>query len=99
MKYSGAYAAARSSLALVDVNTGRILYGENEDLRLPMASTTKILTAITVIENVADLSQKIKIPKQAAGMEGSSIYLKEGEELSYMELLYGLMLRSGTDCA
>ncbi|MDR3217092.1 MAG: D-alanyl-D-alanine carboxypeptidase [Clostridiaceae bacterium] len=96
---STAFASGKSSAALMDVATGRLLYGVNEDVQLPMASTTKILTAIAVIESVPDLSQKIAIPKAAVGIEGSSIYLKEGEELSYKDLLYGLMLRSGNDCA
>lgn len=88
-----------SAAIVMEQSTGRVLYAENQDARLPIASTTKILTALTVIDNAADLDKKIKISKQAVGIEGSSIYLKEGEELSYRELLYGLMLRSGNDSA
>ncbi len=83
---------------VMEVSSGRILYSKSEDLKLPIASTTKILTALTVIENF-DLTKIITVPKEATKIEGSSIYLKEGERLSVLELLYGLMLRSGNDCA
>ena len=84
---------------VIELSSGRVLYEYNGDTRLPMASTTKILTAITVIEHCKDLSQEIKIPKTAVGIEGSSVYLKAGETYTVKELLYGLMLRSGNDCA
>ena len=84
---------------VVDGNTGTILYAQNENEKLPMASTTKVITAITVINNVEDLDKEYKIPKEAVGVEGSSVYLKEGEEVSIRELLYCLMLRSGNDSA
>ncbi len=84
---------------VVELHSRRILYQSNGDLRLPMASTTKILTAITVLENCRDLQQKIVIPKAAEGVEGSSVYLKSGDEYTVEDLLYGLMLRSGNDCA
>ena len=76
----------------------RVLYEENSSVKLPMASTTKILTAITVIDNF-DVNEKVTVPKSATNIEGSSIYLKEGETITVLELLYGLMLRSGNDCA
>lgn len=81
-----------------EVSSGRVLYASNEHLQLPMASTTKILTALTVIENF-DLETEITVKKNSVGIEGSSIYLREGEKLTVKELLYGLMLRSGNDCA
>ncbi len=83
---------------VMEVNSGRILYSHNSDDKLPMASTTKILTALTVIENF-DVNKEITVPKSAVGIEGSSIYLREGEKLTVKELLLGLMLRSGNDCA
>lgn len=89
---SGAY-------CVVDGSTGMVLYAQNEDERLPMASTTKVITAITAINNVEDLDKEYKIPKEAVGIEGSSVYLQEGEEVSIRELLYCLMLRSGNDSA
>jgi len=87
----------------VEASTGRILYGHNYNKKRPMASVTKILTAIAVIENFAengrDLNAKIKVPAAAVGIEGSSIYLAAEEEISTLDLLYGLMLQSGNDCA
>ena len=83
---------------VMEVNSGRILSSNNIDKKLPMASTTKILTALTVIENF-DIDKVVSVPKSAVGIEGSSIYLREGEKLTVKELLYGLMLRSGNDCA
>lgn len=87
------------SMVTIEASTGRILYSQDEHKRLPMASTTKILTAIVAIENCDDIDKKYEISKSATGIEGSSIYLKAGEHLSVRELLYGLMLRSGNDSA
>lgn len=87
------------SMITIEASTGRVLYSYDENKRLPMASTTKILTAIVAIENAKNLDEKQTIPKQAVGIEGSSIYLRAGEHLSLRELLYGLMLRSGNDSA
>ncbi|MEG1527716.1 MAG: D-alanyl-D-alanine carboxypeptidase family protein [Clostridia bacterium] len=78
--------------------SGRVLYGKNMDKKLPMASTTKVVTALTVIKN-ANLNDIVSIPKEAVGIEGSSIYLKVGEKISVADLLYGLMLQSGNDSA
>lgn len=83
---------------VMELNSLRILYEENAYKKAYPASTTKILTAICVIEN-CNLSEKVTIKKQFTGIEGSSIYLEEGEILTVEELLYGLMLRSGNDCA
>ena len=87
------------SMAVLEVSTGRVLYSKNMHKQMRPASTTKILTAIVVIENVDDLDKLVKIPPKAVGVEGSSIYLQAGEELSVRDLLYGLMLQSGNDCA
>lgn len=87
------------AMLCLETNSGRVLYAKDEHKKLPMASTTKILTAILVIENNEDLNKKHLIPKEATRIEGSSIYLKEGEHLSVLELLFGLMLRSGNDAA
>lgn len=88
---------ARAS-ALVDVTSGRVLYSEHGDEQLPMASTTKIMTAIVAIEH-GKLNDKVKVNKSAVGKEGSSIYLRLNEEMTLEHLLYGLMLRSGNDAA
>lgn len=88
---------AKSSI-LMDASTGRVLYSENANEKLPMASTTKIMTALVVLDN-KDVNEKIKVKKEYVGIEGSSIYLAEDEEISIRDLLYGLMLRSGNDSA
>ena len=87
-----------TSEIVMEVNSKRILHEKNCHDKKYMASTTKILTAICVIENI-DVNTPVKIPAEAVGIEGSSIYLKENETLTVKELLYGLMLRSGNDCA
>lgn len=93
-------ASADSGAEIVmEVYSKRVLSGKNIDARMPMASTTKAMTALVVIENNPDLQKLITIPKAVVGIEGSSIYLKEGEKLTIKELLYGLMLRSGNDSA
>ena len=83
---------------LTDAATGRVLYEKNADSQSLIASTTKIMTALVVCEqcNVLD---RMRIPKEAVGIEGSSMYLQEGEVLTIQELLYGLMLHSGNDAA
>lgn len=83
---------------LVDASTGRVLYEKNADSRSLIASTTKIMTALVVCEHCNVLDRMV-IPKEAVGIEGSSMYLQQGEVLSVQELLYGLMLRSGNDAA
>lgn len=86
------------SCVVMEANSGRVLYAKNENQPLPEASTTKIMTALVVAEN-ADVDSIVEIPRQAQGVEGSSIYLRAGEHLTVKELLYGLMLQSGNDCA
>lgn len=94
-----AWAAAPSSAECVtEVSSRRILHGRREGERLPMASTTKILTAIIILDD-CNLDEQVTIPRAAEGTEGSSVYLKAGEVFTVEELLYGLMLRSGNDCA
>lgn len=92
--------AATESLGecVVEVTSRRFLFERNADKRLPMASTTKILTALVVIGD-EDLNEIVTVPKEAEGTEGSSVYLKAGDRISVRDLLYGLMLRSGNDCA
>jgi len=84
--------------ALIDVSSGRILYSNNGDKPLRIASLTKIMTAIVAIE-AGSLSDKVKVSVKAYGVEGSSIYLHLGEEMNLHHMLYGLMLRSGNDAA
>lgn len=87
-----------SAVLLMDADTGEILYGENADVKMEIASTTKVLTAVTVIENT-DIFMTAEIPSEAVGVEGSSIYLRNGERWKVLDLLFGLMLRSGNDAA
>ncbi len=83
---------------LIEVSSRRFLHEKNAEAKLPMASTTKILTAIIVIED-CDLDEIVVIPQAAEGVEGSSVYLRAGESYTVRDLLHGLMLRSGNDCA
>jgi len=91
-------AVSAQKALVMDGQTGRVLYEKNADSRSLIASTTKIMTALIVCEqcNVLD---RMRIPKEAVGIEGSSMYLQEGEVLTVQALLYGLMLRSGNDAA
>ncbi|MNO26843.1 D-alanyl-D-alanine carboxypeptidase DacB precursor [compost metagenome] len=84
--------------ALIDVESGRLLYSSRGDEPMLIASLTKIMTALVAIEN-GDLHSKVKVGKNAFAKEGSSLFLKQGEEMSLEDMLYGLMLRSGNDAA
>lgn len=93
-----AFAIEDSAEIIMEVNSKRVLCSKNENVKKYMASTTKILTAITTIENI-DLDEKVTVTGKTVGIEGSSIYLEAGEVLTVKDILYGLMLRSGNDCA
>lgn len=82
----------------MDAGTGRILYEKNARQRMYPASITKIMTALVALEH-GDLRDEVTIPREAAGVEGSSMYLAAGETYTLEELLYGLMLVSGNDAA
>ena len=95
----GAYAlGSRSAYCAAEVQTGQTLRSFNEQARLPMASTTKIMTALIVCEE-CDIDKVVTVPDCAVGKEGSSIYLKHEEVIDVRDLLYGLMLHSGNDAA
>ncbi len=91
--------SSASAMALVDGDTGELIYSKNPDLRREPASTTKICTAITVLEHCTALDRAVPVPREAVGVEGSSLYLECNEFLTVRDLLYGLMLQSGNDCA
>ena len=93
------YTGSAECMIVLERDTERVLNEKNADKKRPMASTTKIATAITVIDNVTDLDKIVRVPAAAVGVEGSSIYLEKDEELTVRDLLYGLMLQSGNDCA
>lgn len=90
--------AANSSWVVIDADNGRILDGSNPHARLPIASLTKIWTALTFLESGTAQEETI-ISSRAASAEGSSIYLEPGSTISTDELLHGLMMRSGNDAA
>ena len=87
-----------SSAALLDVTGNRFLLLQNADERRPMASTTKIMTALVVLER-AGMDEIVTVPPKAVGVEGSSIYLFAGEQITVRTLLYALLLSSANDAA
>lgn len=93
------FVGSAECMIVIERDSGRVLNERNADRRRPPASTTKIATAITVIERAGDLDRVVAVPDEAVGVEGSSIYLERGERLTIRDLLYGLMLQSGNDCA
>lgn len=95
---TNSYANSAQSAIVMEVKTGRILYSKNISAKKPMASTTKIMTALLALK-YGDLEHIVKVDKNAVGVEGSSIYLKYDEKVRLRDLVYGLMLRSGNDSA
>lgn len=94
-----AESSSAQSAILMEKTSQRVLWEKNAHQKLPIASTTKIVTALTVLKNCDNLEKVVKINKRAVGIEGSSIYLRENESYTVKQLLYGLMLQSGNDCA
>lgn len=88
---------------LMDGKSGEILFEKNADEKGYPASTTKIMTSLVALnlcrQYGIDLKQTVRIPGTAVGVEGSSLYLQEGQEMTIEDLLYGVMLRSGNDGA
>ena len=91
--------SSAKSVCLIETSTSRKLYNKNELQKLPMASTTKIVTALTVLNNCQNLDTEFVVDDRAVGIPGTSIYLKHGEKMTVRELLYGMMLPSGNDAA
>lgn len=85
-------------VAVMDWGSGRILYQKNMRSIAPMASTTKIMTAIVALENTG-LDDRVHVSTRASGIGGSTVGLRSGKKYTMEQLLYGLMLRSGNDCA
>ena len=100
---ASAPAVSAAGAVLIRADTGAILFEKDAEKRLYPASTTKIMTALVVLEILEELSlgadSRVIVPAEAAGLEGSSIYLKVGEKVMMEELLYGMMLQSGNDAA
>lgn len=90
--------SAKSASVLIEAETLTVLCGENEQSRLPMASLTKVMTALVVLDN-ASLDEMVTVDSRSAGTEGSSMYLTAGQRVLVKDLLYGLMLVSGNDAA
>lgn len=92
------YAISAQSAVLIDSNSGRVVYEDNAYTKLPMASTTKIMTGLLSCES-GRLKDIVKVSPFASGTEGSSLWLKVGERQTLENLTYGLMLKSGNDAA
>ena len=92
-------AISAKAAVVISGDTGDVLYSVNSDVRLPMASTTKIMTALLLIENRENLDEEIVATKEMVTVEGSSMGLLAGDRVSYRALLYGMMLSSGNDAA
>lgn len=93
-----AYSTSATSAILMDLDSGRIVYANNKDLVRSVASISKIMTAVVAIES-DKLDEIVTVGPEIKSAYGSGIYIKEGEELTLRDLLYGLMLRSGNDAA
>ncbi len=87
------------SYIVMDFYSGKILEEKNKDLIRSVASISKLMTAYVTLNYASDLNQKVLIGKEIENAYGSAVYLNEGEELSLLELLYALLLRSGNDAA
>ncbi|SDH09695.1 D-alanyl-D-alanine carboxypeptidase [Alteribacillus persepolensis] len=83
---------------LLEQDSGRVLFGKEEHEPRKIASITKIMTAILAVES-RQFEETVKVSSNAAGVEGSSLYLKPGENITLKDLTYGLMMRSGNDAA
>ena len=94
----GSYSSAKA-MCVMETSSKRVLNSKNMDTKLAMASTTKIMTAITAIENCDDIDKTFEISPKAVGVPGTSLYLRKGEVFSTRDLLYGLMLISGNDAS
>ncbi len=95
--YASPYVSAEAAI-VIENSTGRVIYNKNAHRRMPMASTTKIMTAICAIEN-SKPDMLITVDDRAVGIEGSSVYLAKNEKITIKDLLYAMMLNSGNDAA
>ncbi len=87
------------SAILIDAASGKVLFSQNAEEELSVASTTKILTALIVLEHISDLSQTVTLPADFVNVGESGIYLAAGETQTYEDLLYAMLLRSANDAA
>lgn len=84
---------------VIDIDNGRVYYEKNADTVLPMASTTKIMTALVVLESGLDLDEYFTVDSNAIMVEGSSMGLQKGDRVTLRTLCYGMLLSSGNDAA
>ncbi len=94
--HSFSYSA--KAICLYDVDAKQMVYGYNEEIRMLPASITKIVTAITALE-LGNPNDIVTVDQKSANTEGSSLYLRAGEKISLINLIYGMMLHSGNDAA
>ena len=87
------------SAVLIDLDNGRVYYEKNADAVLPMASTTKIMTALIVLESGFDLDEYFTVDSSAIMVEGSSMGLQKDDKVTLRTLCYGMLLPSGNDAA
>lgn len=92
------FSVSAKAAIVIAADTLEVLYEKSANQKLPMASTTKIMTALLLAEQ-PDLSKTVKTTKQMVTVEGSSMGLLEGDTVSYRDLLYGMLLASGNDAA
>lgn len=97
--FANAMQSSARGCVVIESSTGRVLFSQNENKKMPMASTTKIMTAITAIENCKDLDEKFEVSPKSVGVPGTSLYLRKGDVYSVRDLLYALMLISGNDAS
>lgn len=96
--YVKASTSSAYEYVLMDMDSGRVLESKNKDSQKLIASITKIMTCILAIEN-ANINDTVKVDDSISKSYGSGIYISVGEEIKLIDLLYGLMLRSGNDAA
>ena len=98
-KCVNAIESSAKSMVAIETTSKRVLFEKNAHQRLPMASTTKIATALTVLSYCDDINKEVRVDDKAVGIEGTSMYLRKGEILTIKDLLYGMMLPSGNDAS
>lgn len=98
VRAEGVPSVSASSALLLDAGSGRVIFEKDADTERPMASTTKIMTALIAVER-CDLKETVTVPEKAVGVEGSSVYLYRDEKLTVEELVLAMMLESANDAA
>ncbi len=98
LQFTCAVSVSAKSAVLLEASSGKIVYEKDAYTRRGIASTTKVMTALVTLDH-ANLDDIVTVKQSCTGIEGSSMYLQPGEELSVRDLLYGLLLQSGNDCA